>query len=182
MRFASFILILMGLASFSPGRGEEYIVTDTGTTTPINSGMFSTVPSGTPFTFTVTYNTSTTTVTTGTTYTGPGVESYVDPSGTATLTFGSYSFSDSAPEFQVFSDYAGGIYGYQFSDSAGEGDSFATKLWSVDSSVASDTTLSSIQSSPISDFSLEKDFAINTPDGGIGGIVTSFSVSEVAAP
>jgi hypothetical protein len=171
------------LVAWYPGRGQSFVVTATGTTNPINSGAFSTVPGGTPFTFTLTYSLATTTVAAGTNYTGPGVTNYSDPSGTATASFDGLSFLGTAPNFQVFSNYFG-LYGYQFTATGDTTNSrnFAIQLWSDNSSVAPDLSLNSIRTSDISNFSPSKSFALNTANGGIGGVITNFSVSEVAAP
>ncbi len=183
MRFAFGILLLLGIAASSPGRAHEYTVIFKGTTNPtLPTNIFSTVPSGTPFTFTATFNASTTAVTAGTTYTGPGVTNYIDPSGTASIQFGTFSFSGSAPEFQVFSDYKGFLYGYEFTETAGSGIGFASQVSGSNPIIAPDTSLNSIQNSPFEDYNAFKNFELNTPNGDIGGVVTSFSVSIVAAP
>jgi hypothetical protein len=132
---------------------QVYTVTATGTTSNSETEFGVFVPIGTPATFTFTFNAATAEVVPSTGYVGPGVQTYVDPLGSATLSTGSLTLSVTSPEIRVSSDYQG-TYGYEFTGFTGALDTsggFAIQLLSGNADVAPTTSLSAIHTVPLSE-------------------------------
>jgi hypothetical protein len=169
-----------------PARAQLLQITASGEITGA-TGSYSTIPLGTAFTFTETFNVAnaTTIASTGTSAT------YQDATGTSSFSFGGFNFSGTVPQVEIYSNNQT-LYGFEFSQPLPNNESYGVQLLSVDSFIAPSTSLASLQTYPLSDFlsgpGLGNEAVFNGEEGpgntinGVGGEVTSFSVESVPEP
>jgi PEP-CTERM motif len=179
----SMLVVLMALWSAVPSQAQIYQITATGETTG-GFGAYSTIPDGTPFTFTETFNAANATLVAST----GSSATYADPTGTSSFSFDGLNFTGTAPQILINSNEIVDntpLYGFQFSQFLGSGNSYAVQLLSIDPSVAQSTSLNSVHTSPISDFNNSLNIAaVNGDDGSATEYFTntSFSVQVESAP
>ena len=191
MRFIVSLVLstVLGVCSVS-AQTETVTVTGTlngGTVNVPGGGSTITIPSETSFTYTLQFNLANAVPTTGNDSGSPGVQYYLATGGTATISFDGETYTAAAPTLELFSNYFG-LYGYEFSGLTSDNDGFAAKLWSADAGVTPDTSLNSIQTSPITDFGPPGEeqnthvFVLDTAGGDIGGVVEGFSLTSAPEP
>ncbi len=183
MRFASFLACVGLLLIASPAHAQVFLITVQGTWTS-SSGAYSTIPSGTAFTFTQTFNVSNAQL-----VSSDATDAlYIDPTGTSSITFGSTTLTGTGPEISVSSNEpdqgSGPLFGYEFIQTLPSGVNFGAELESFDPSVAPTTSLASVKTFPISDFISPLDASVINDTGAdfITGPNSFFSVQIESAP
>jgi hypothetical protein len=171
-----------GIGCISMSKGETLYITVTGTLTNV-SGLDDSAKVGAPFTFDETIH-----VTDATATSDPGFTTYVDTTGNSSTSFGDYSFTGTAPQAIVYSQWptqlGDKLYGYQFTQTGPDGAS-TVQLLSILPSVAPTTALTSIQDVSFSDFDVPpRPFIYETDSGKIfaAGSATGFSVEIQTIP
>ena len=170
------------LGSVAPAQAQLLQITAGGEITNA-SGIYSAVPTGTPFTFTENFNIANATLISST----GSAATYTDPTGTASFSFDGFDLSGTAPQILINSNVQAdgtSIYGFEFSQSLTSGGGFAVQLLSIDSSVAPSISLNSVDTSPMSDFFPSLNLAELNQGGNnyATGTNTSFSVQVESVP
>ncbi len=192
MRFV-LLLALAAVLAAAPAPAQIINVTATGTTNSVSGNDFENVPIGAEFTFTFSFNAAAVTP-------GAFTGGYATPSSTVTLNVDGLTFSDDVGTGLVISSESSGgpfgpLYGYEIGTPSTLSETpipnnmdFELFLFSTNSAVAPNTSLSSLQTSPVSDF-YDHEFDLSILDSAatgassnLFGYVTDFSVTTTAAP
>jgi len=179
MRFIFPLLLAVALGIASPARAQIFQITASGDITQ-TSGIYSSVPTGSPFTFAETFNTANATLVSST-----GTSAiYEDSTGAWSSSFDGFNFSGTATEIQIDSNDSGS-YGFIIGGMQTNGTIFGLQLLGNDSVVAPTTALNSLQTFPISDFgAIPASFGkvLNSDGDFAAGPPSSFSVQSESVP